>query len=494
MWIVWGWDDVDLGSRLRIRGIGQYNDLSMVATHQWHPQRICSQVRNEAYFKAKGFDGCEAGDHPNLVANQGREWGSVDPAMTSILVCVPTVPGRQVFLANCARSYERGTYNPFNLSIVYDARSAGEGWQRCVEQGLEWWPETTHVHFANDDICVARGWDAPLVEACDRRMLPAMRVEPAGGHIVEQLFDTHPVMPPDYPLGMVPRDKVAYFFAGKPEEQPTQDWERVYHGNLPFCSVEQWREFGPYPPIHYGTDRWISEIARDAGVETVARLDSVAFNYNANIGRHRGTWEEQDFAAFDGIFALPAYLAGILSPYEPHPLRETVEGLAMVRDWRAAHEGRNPNVDWRLMNDEGRFEILARGAGPVTHIHLLCTLADMMDRPAYLEIGVGDANCFKFVSERCRVAHAVDVRSNPYGNVKKTAMTYPCASFWEDGSDKFFELYAGEPFNLIFIDGSHWAEQVRRDWKNSLSVLAPNGFIALHDTWSPSGRPGGDGI
>lgn len=74
---VWGWDDVDLGSRLRIRGIGQYNALDMVATHQWHPPRICRQDRNEAYFKSKGFDGNENPNHPNVVANRGCEWGVV---------------------------------------------------------------------------------------------------------------------------------------------------------------------------------------------------------------------------------------------------------------------------------------------------------------------------------------------------------------------------------------------------------------------------------
>lgn len=71
----WGWDDVDLGSRLRIRGVGQYNILDAVATHQWHPSPFRSQSENEAYFKGKGFHSDERPDHPNVIANQGREWG-----------------------------------------------------------------------------------------------------------------------------------------------------------------------------------------------------------------------------------------------------------------------------------------------------------------------------------------------------------------------------------------------------------------------------------
>lgn len=73
----WGWDDVDLGSRLRIMGVGQFNDLQMEATHQWHTPAWFSQVANEAHFKAKGFDGAERRDHPNLVANSGFEWGKL---------------------------------------------------------------------------------------------------------------------------------------------------------------------------------------------------------------------------------------------------------------------------------------------------------------------------------------------------------------------------------------------------------------------------------
>lgn len=286
--------------------------------------------------------------------------------MTSVLVCVPTVPGRQPFLANCARGYERSKYSSIlNLSIVDDARSAGEGWQRCVDQGLEWWPETTHISFSNDDIVVDPDWLVPLLEACQpgyhniQGCLPAVRVEPAGGHCDVEMSHTHPPMPPVYDyLEVVPRNPMAYFFAGHAHEQPTEDWTVIDHGNLPFCSVEQWEKIGPFPPIHYGSDRWFSEMGRRAGFPTVARLDSVAFNYNANIGRHRGDWEEQDFAAFDGIFAMPLYLNGVLRPSETHPWRETPYGLKLVREWRRLHENPPPAGSWpRVFTEMGRLEL-----------------------------------------------------------------------------------------------------------------------------------------
>lgn len=305
--------------------------------------------------------------------------GEADPeAVISVLVCIPTVPGRQPYLANCARGYERGTPRllggvfpgetlpcrfsdtvEVNLSVVHDASSAGEGWQRCVDQGLDWWPRTTHIHFSNDDVVPAYGWLPPLVEATDSGRVPAVRVEPAGGHVEEQIFQTHPPMPPALFGHAVRHDPAGYFFAGLPEEQPTEDWEPVGHGNLPFCSVEQWHEIGPFPPIHYGSDRWFAERASGAGYDTVARQDSVFFNYNANIGRHRGSWTEVDFMDFDGIFGLPAYLSGALDPGQEHPLRETEEGLRWVRAWRELHENppENPG-DHQVMTEDGRARML----------------------------------------------------------------------------------------------------------------------------------------
>lgn len=83
----WGWDDVDLCTRLRIWGVGHRINQEIVATHQWHPNRMCRQDRNEAYFRSKGFhyegdDGSRTGENPNspeLVANRGREWGVIKP-------------------------------------------------------------------------------------------------------------------------------------------------------------------------------------------------------------------------------------------------------------------------------------------------------------------------------------------------------------------------------------------------------------------------------
>jgi hypothetical protein len=48
-------------------------------------------------------------------------------------------------------------------------------------------------------------------------------------------------------------------------------------------------------------------------------------------------------------------------------------------------------------------------------------------------------------------------------------------------SDAFFAGYDGEPFDVVFIDGLHLYDQVRRDLDGALGVLKPGGWIALHD-------------
>jgi hypothetical protein len=253
-----------------------------------------------------------------------------------LLVCIPFLSCRGQYLANTIRSYERHTDCDWQLSLVTDAPSAGEGWNRCAEQGLEWWPDATHLHFSNDDVAVGPHWLPPMVEATDAGCIPCMRIEPASRHMPEEHYEEHPTLP--YEEHPVPRDKVAYFFAGHDYEQPAEDWAEVPHGNLPFCTTEQWREVGPFPPMHYGTDCFFYKRAKALGYRSVARQEAVAFNYNAQPGRSKGDWTEQDFLDFDGIIAQTAYERGDLPITEAHPLRLTPEGLAAARKWRHQHE------------------------------------------------------------------------------------------------------------------------------------------------------------
>lgn len=77
----WGVDDWDLCTRLRIKGINQHICLDMEALHQWHPHlppHIMGKALkdNEEVMKAKHLND-EDPNNPNLVANQGKEWGII---------------------------------------------------------------------------------------------------------------------------------------------------------------------------------------------------------------------------------------------------------------------------------------------------------------------------------------------------------------------------------------------------------------------------------
>lgn len=53
---------------------------------------------------------------------------------------------------------------------------------------------------------------------------------------------------------------------------------------------------------------------------------------------------------------------------------------------------------------------------------------------------------------------------------------------WVETTDEFFEHWSKErKFDLIFIDASHYAEQVEKDFRNACTVLSSGGFIVLHD-------------
>lgn len=73
---LWGWDDTDLLTRLRLRGYGQQIAIEAEIVHQWHPLGADPDSVNEAYFFAKSFHGNE-NDQTHIVANQGAEWGQL---------------------------------------------------------------------------------------------------------------------------------------------------------------------------------------------------------------------------------------------------------------------------------------------------------------------------------------------------------------------------------------------------------------------------------
>lgn len=138
---------------------------------------------------------------------------------------------------------------------------------------------------------------------------------------------------------------------------------------------------------------------------------------------------------------------------------------------------------------------------------LLNFLAEKYNLQRYLELGV-QVKALNFDKIKCRLRVGVDPDPAAEATFCKTSDEF--FDFWlsisgdqiaipsttgmepmlKDEYDdlmpllkrpRFSQQVYSKYFDLIFIDGLHTAEQVKKDFENALKVLSPNGFIVLHD-------------
>lgn len=103
----------------------------------------------------------------------------------------------------------------------------------------------------------------------------------------------------------------------------------------------------------------------------------------------------------------------------------------------------------------------------MTRTHILNFLADRRAYKTYLEVGVQNVrNNFKRII--CPYKVGVDPAVDDL-NVHAVE------------SDVFFK-HNTRKFDLIFIDGLHEYDQVKRDFNNAMEVLNTGGVIMFHDT------------
>ena len=104
---------------------------------------------------------------------------------------------------------------------------------------------------------------------------------------------------------------------------------------------------------------------------------------------------------------------------------------------------------------------------------------DSLKAESYLEIGVCGGKNFKDV--RCKLKIGVDPTPPDTKNVSPLLTTRSGVGYFSMTSDDYFELWAKQRFDVIFIDGLHTKEQAWKDFLNSLKVLNPGGAIIFHD-------------
>jgi hypothetical protein len=112
-----------------------------------------------------------------------------------------------------------------------------------------------------------------------------------------------------------------------------------------------------------------------------------------------------------------------------------------------------------------------------TRTDLLNHLAEKYSLQRYLEIGVQNT-AQNFDKINCKYKVCVDPDPAAGATYCKTSDEYFTIelSINADFSEEYHKK-----FDLVFIDGLHTAEQVKKDFENALKILSPNGFIVLHD-------------
>lgn len=106
------------------------------------------------------------------------------------------------------------------------------------------------------------------------------------------------------------------------------------------------------------------------------------------------------------------------------------------------------------------------------HTDVLNLIASKIGAKWYLEIGVynPDHNFNHIAVER-----KVSVDPDP-----------AAGALLKLTSDEYFALFPGQTFDLVFIDGLHHADQVKKDIQNGWNCLNVGGVIVLHDCNPPT--------
>lgn len=103
---------------------------------------------------------------------------------------------------------------------------------------------------------------------------------------------------------------------------------------------------------------------------------------------------------------------------------------------------------------------------------LLNYLIAKIDAKSYLEIGINDGANFNRIC--CNSRTGVDPVPQPLEGKNYT--------FYQQTSDDFFSnLDSNTRYDVIFVDGLHTKDQVRKDILNAMKYLSDKGFIVCHD-------------
>lgn len=103
----------------------------------------------------------------------------------------------------------------------------------------------------------------------------------------------------------------------------------------------------------------------------------------------------------------------------------------------------------------------------MNRVEIINHLIDKFEFKSYLEIGTRNSVTYNAVKAAKKTG--VDPNTKVFDR-----------SIYVKTSDEFFKINK-DKFDIVFIDGMHEHEQVKRDIENSLKCLNKGGIILLHD-------------
>ena len=214
--------------------------------------------------------------------------------------------------------------------------------------------------------------------------------------------------------------------------------------------------------------------------------DNGAFYFN----RNRYYWWVGDDSFYRASGSKALSQAVVTKEYALAHVKQRLDNwVPFFKVRRYSWNSSRPNIDVRHGNNltldgPNKSKILETGIGAVQNLggwggtsHFQSTvkykgamrydiiqyLIDQHGYKSYLEIGCDKNETFKRIN--CELKHGIDPKS---GGTHRMI------------SDEFFRRFY-DTYDLIFIDGLHEAEQVKKDITNALKHLNPGGVIVMHD-------------
>lgn len=182
----------------------------------------------------------------------------------TLVVALPTVTGREAYVAQCEAAYHATT--PHSVRLIIDRRidrpTCGEVWNSVAERAQLFAagdPGVVYFHATADDLEPLPGWYEAAVWHADNGHSPSALIytaRPGQPDVVE----SHGDWGVRYPAAQV-----------------------VSMSRIPFCKAHQWI---PIPPIHYFSDNAFSSAMFAQGIPMVADPAFAFRHWWAQSGRH----------------------------------------------------------------------------------------------------------------------------------------------------------------------------------------------------------------